>query len=114
MARTILFVTGWDPVEGTGGHSAYVRAHARAARALGFDVQIFCAGESSATVATEYGTVRRTPPRWKLPGFTFRKQARVWQAQPIAAAAAHFGLSQSGPALIHGFGVWGCAAVAAK
>jgi hypothetical protein len=45
--RAVAFVCGKDPVaEISGGHSPYVRAHARAAIAAGYEPHLFCVGRS--------------------------------------------------------------------
>jgi hypothetical protein len=58
MAKEIVFVVGKDPLRETGGgHSSYVRAHARAAIRIGFDPHLFCAGFDKGVVQTDFGVV---------------------------------------------------------
>ncbi len=41
MTTPIIYIAGKDPVEDATGHSNYVRAHARAALAGGFEPHLF-------------------------------------------------------------------------
>lgn len=116
MARAI-YVAGKDPLEERGGHSTYVRAHARAAIRAGFEPHLFCASYNNGQVQTDYGVVHRvlSPLRF-LPqrsGTAFRTHTVVWHAPLIARRVTQFLASRPGPHLVHGFGVWGSAAVAA-
>lgn len=110
MTRDVVLVAGRDPRDELGGgHSSYVRAHARAALRLGFTPRIFCAGRGQATVETGYGVIHRSstplrPVRQLLAGF---------HAPRIAAAIERFAAGRRGPLLVHGFGVWGYAGVLA-
>jgi hypothetical protein len=54
MRQKIIFIAGKDPREERGGHSSYVRAHARAALRLGFEPHLFCAGHRTNTTRTDY------------------------------------------------------------
>ncbi len=114
----IAFIAGRDPlVEIGGGHSSYVRAHARAALRAGFRPHVFCDSVDSGTVETDFGVVHRTRSLWPFPrrlnplGFRgYLPLTPVYAAQ-IAARVEQFLLPHHGPHLIHSFGVWGCAGV---
>ncbi len=110
MAKPVLLVAGKDPFVSIGGHGAYVRAHARAALAAGFEPHVF--------------SVMRRPERLEMDFGTLHRQAcrlgpdRAWMApahvRTLAGAVARFvrarGLTD---APIHAFGQWGAAGVAA-
>jgi glycosyltransferase involved in cell wall biosynthesis len=110
MSRDVVLVAGRDPLDELGGgHSSYVRAHARAVLRLGFTPRLFCAGRGRATVETDYGVIHRgatpvRPVRQLLAGF---------HAPRLAAAIERFAAGRRGPLLVHGFGVWGYAGVLA-
>jgi len=116
----LLFVAGKDPLlEIGGGHSSFVRAHARAALRAGFEPEIFCASPEAGLVRTEFGRVRRIRSLWPMtlapnlgsPAYLPLAPLHIPQ---IARAIRRFLAEQScARALIHGFGVWGSAAVAA-
>jgi len=109
-SRDVVLVAGRDPLdEPGGGHSSYVRAHARAILSLGFTPHLFCAGRGNATVETTYGVVHRsaTPVR------PVRQLLAGLHAPRLAAAIARFAAGRRGPLLVHGFGVWGYAGVLA-
>src|SRR5262249_59045347 len=60
MVKEIVFMVGKSPLEETGGgHSSYVRAHARAAIRAGFRPHLFGVGESVEIAETEYGVVHQ-------------------------------------------------------
>ena len=108
--QDVILVPGRDPLDEVGGgHSSYVRAHARAVLALGFTPHLFCAGRDDATVETDFGIVHRRAT-WMRP---VRQLLAGIYAPRLAAAIARFGAGRRGPLLIHGFGVWGCGGVLA-
>lgn len=110
MSPDVVLVAGRDPLDEIGGgHSSYVRAHARAVLRLGFSPHLFCAGRDGATVATEYGVIHRVPARVR----PVRQLLAGLHAPAIAAAIARFAAGRRGPLLVHGFGVWGYAGVLA-
>lgn len=108
MAAPVLFVAGRSPLEElSGGHSAYVRSHALAARAAGFEPRLFCVTRRPGLRESDFGVVEGAaagawPPRQM---FVMRHGPR------LAAAVERFALGARGPHVIHGFGVWGAAAV---
>jgi glycosyltransferase involved in cell wall biosynthesis len=110
MGRDVVVVAGRDPLdEAGGGHSSYVRSHARAVLRLGFSPHLFCAGRDDAEVVTDYGVVHRCAARVR----PVRQLHAGLHAPRIAAAIARFGAGRRGPLLVHGFGVWGYAGVLA-
>ncbi len=101
-----------------GGHSSYVRAHARAALRAGFRPHVFCASFETRIVETDFGMVHRIRSLWPFPrrhsplGFRGYVPLVVVYAPQIAAGVERFLLPHGGPHLIHSFGVWGHAGVA--
>jgi hypothetical protein len=64
MAKEIVLVVGKNPLEEVGGgHSNYVRAHARAVIRAGFHPHLFCIGRADGTVETEYGVIHHLRSR---------------------------------------------------
>lgn len=109
-SRDVVLVTGRDPLDELGGgHSSYVRAHARAVLRLGFTPHLFCAGRGQATVETDYGIVHRSA----APVRPVRQLLAGLHAPRLAAAIARFAAGRRGPLLVHGFGIWGYAGVLA-
>ncbi len=111
MARSIVLVSGKDPIEEIGvGHTTYARAHARAALQAGFTPHIFCVSRHAGIVATDFGVVHRIRSPWPLRptrGVGFR-YVLVWLHAPlIAASVKRFLLACDGPHLLHGIGIWG-------
>ena len=108
--RDVVLVAGRDPLDELGGgHSSYVRAHARAVLRLGFTPHLFCAGRGQATVETDYGIVHRCA----APVRPVRQLLAGLHAPRLAAAIARFASGHRGPLLVHGFGVWGYAGLLA-
>ena len=111
MARPIVFAVGRDPLKGMGGHSSYVRAHARAAIRAGFEPHVFCAASDTAIIESDIGVIHRV----RSSPFQFfpknveagnRKSLIIWHAPLIASAMEAFLLERKSPHLIHGFGTW--------
>src|SRR5712691_5937869 len=116
MAVRVLLVAGTDVLTGTGGHVAYVRAHAWAARRAGFEPHIVCLGRPGGRIETDFGVVHRAPLRWNFDRFrTFgsRRHQLVWRFPLLVRAIESVMRGEGGAPLIHGFGVFGWAAVAA-
>ena len=110
MSQDVVLVAGRDPLDELGGgHSSYVRAHARAALRLGFTPRLFCAGRGQATVETDYGVIHRSA----APVRPVRQLLAGLHAPRLAAAIERFAAGRRGPLLVHGFGVWGYAGVLA-
>lgn len=120
MATEIVMLVGKDPlVEIGGGHSVYVRAHARAALRAGYRPHLFCASWSTETVDTEFGTLHRVRSLWPLhrvPGMGCPSYVTlsVLHVRQLARAVEAFLRDRPGPHLLHGFSVWGSAAVRAR
>lgn len=120
MKKQIVLVAGKDPiVELGGGHSSYVRAHARAVLRMGFEPHLFCVSSSAGIVETDYGIVHRlrSPYRHFLkdaPGTTFKVSTAPLHEGQLAKAIQGFLSGRRGPQLIHGFGVWSSAAALAR
>ena len=119
LDNAVVFVAGKDPLEETGGgHSTLLRAHGRAALRAGFVPHLFGVGRSVGVVETDYGVVHRLrSPFWRLrqlPGVGFRTHMAVWHAPLISRSVERFVMAGPRPRLIHGFGVWGAAAVTAS
>jgi glycosyltransferase involved in cell wall biosynthesis len=109
-SRDVVLVAGRDPLDELGGgHSSYVRAHARAVLRLGFTPHLFCAGRGQATVETDYGIIHRSA----APVRPVRQLLAGLHAPRLAAAIARFAAGRRGPLLVHGFGVWAYAGVLA-
>ncbi|MCB0971195.1 MAG: glycosyltransferase family 4 protein [Acidimicrobiales bacterium] len=111
MAEPLLvLVAGKDPLdEPGGGHSSYVRAHARAATAAGFAPHLVAVGRDAAVRETDFGTIHRArSPHRPLRQLMIPGHARVLAREAVAVVGDH-----PGPVLLHGFGVWGAGAVAA-
>lgn len=116
MSRDIVLVAGRDPLDELGGgHSSYVRAHARAVLRLGLSPHLFCAGRDDAEIVTDYGVIHRSAARVR----PVRQSLAGLHAPRIAAAIARFASGSDGrargggPLLVHAFGVWGVAGVLA-
>jgi glycosyltransferase involved in cell wall biosynthesis len=108
MGRPVVLI-GHDPRRYTDGHVSYLVAHALAAGRAGFSPQIFCVGSVVEREPTEFGSIHRvaTPLR--------HYTVAPINTRPIARAIAAY-LARSGhepPFIVHGFGKWVGAAVAA-
>jgi glycosyltransferase involved in cell wall biosynthesis len=106
----VVLIAGRDPLEEvSGGHSSYVRSHARAALLAGFTPHLFCVAPDSSTTETELGILHRV----RSPYRPFRQMVAGAHARPLTAALVRFARDRKGPLLIHSFGVWGIAAMRA-
>jgi len=119
MPKEIVFVVGKDPLRETGGgHSSYVRAHARAAIRIGFDPHLFCAGFDKGVVETDFGVVHRLlSPLRRFPhqlGGGIRVSTAPLHEPMITTGVEQFLRTRRGPSLIHGFGLWASAGVKAS
>jgi glycosyltransferase involved in cell wall biosynthesis len=111
MGRPIALIAGKDPVaEVSGGHSSYVRAHARAARAAGYEPHIFCVSNRQEVAEAEYGIIHRI----KSPYRPFRQLMVIAHGPLIASAVENFVIAGSRSPIIHSFAVWGYAGVLAN
>ena len=105
--RQVLFATGSNPVgDGDGGGLAsYVRAHALAATAAGFDVHVFCLGHQRRVTSEAFGTVHQVA----IPPHAIRA-ALAGLYSPLLALALDRHARNADPALVHAFGPYSCAA----
>jgi glycosyltransferase involved in cell wall biosynthesis len=104
----LVLVCGKDPFdEPGGGHSSYVRAHARAAVAAGWSPVLVCVGRTTGTRACDFGTIRRFRSRWR----PLRQLMIPGHAGVLARGVEEVAAATTGPVLVHGFGVWGAGAV---
>jgi len=119
MGKEIVFIAGKSPLEELGGgHSSYVRAHARAAIWAGFLPHLFCVGRVDGVAETEYGVVHQLSSPLRLLAYAPDQGARVsttpWQAPTLVASVERFLRNRNGPQLIHSFGLWGSVGVTAS
>ena len=119
MSSRVVLVTGRDPLSGMNGMVTYVRAHARAARAAGFQPHIFCPGETGGVVEDALATVHRVPvgrwrARYERTSGGSRTSLFVLDAGPLARALARFLDRGPGATVVHGFGLWAYAATRAR
>ena len=120
MGQSLVLVAGKDPLqEIAGGHSSYVRAHARAALSIGLEPHLFCVSTSGGDVFTDYGVVHRLKSPYgfllrRQPGSTFKVSTAPIQEQLLARGIAGFIARSSGPQIVHGFGPWSAAGVTAR
>lgn len=107
----MIYVAGKDPEEELGGHSSYVRAHARAAARAGFEPHVFCVGHTTRVRETEFGVLHRL----RSPFRPFRQIMVPGHGPILARGVSRFALAQGGDHLLHSFGLlWGSVGVAAS
>jgi hypothetical protein len=102
----LVLVAGKDPVAAVGGHQSYVRAHALAAAAAGFEPHVFCVTTGKAeTVDTDFGVLHRVTS----PVRPVRHPMAPLHAPYLAAAIGRYlgAPRRGGRELVHGFGPWG-------
>lgn len=102
MPTEIIYIAGKNPIHQPGGHSSYVRAHARAARRIGFEPQIFCLGNEDRTEAQDIGLLHQIAS----PRFSVRSATVPLHAPKLVRAILGHIADRPGPHLIHGFGLW--------
>ncbi len=108
--KPVLLVSGRDPRDETsGGHSSYVRSHALAARRAGFDPHLVCVGKTGCEEEAEFGWIHRV----RAIARPYRQQLIALHGPVLTREAVRLASRYPAPLLIHGFGVWGYAAVAA-
>lgn len=113
---SLIFVAGKDPLsEVRGGHSSYVRAYARAAHAAGYHPDIFCISSRHETIDTDYGRIHRVRSAFAagkpVEQITIRSRHAGWHVALINRALRRHLASGDTPAILHGFSIWGAAAV---
>ncbi len=104
----VAFISGKDVVDRIGGHASYVQAHAFAASRAGLEPHIFEISMDGGTVEAPWGLVHRirTPHRYPSP--------IVLQMPLLARAVTDFVADRGDTAVIHSFGIWAAAGVAAS
>jgi glycosyltransferase involved in cell wall biosynthesis len=110
--RAVLMVAGKDPSREFGGHSSYVRTHARAAVRAGFEPHLFCVHRGApSAVDTDFGVIHRV----RSPFLPLGQVMAPAHRGALAAAIARFTAGRPGPHLLHSFGLlWGCVGAAAR
>jgi glycosyltransferase involved in cell wall biosynthesis len=101
----ILLVTGANPMRGGGGLESYVRAHAMAAHALGFDPHVFCIGPRALVTREAFGHVHQVA----LPAHRTRG-ALAGLYSPLFVRALNRHTRDIDSVLIHAFGPYSCCA----
>jgi glycosyltransferase involved in cell wall biosynthesis len=102
MATPVLIAAGKHPLRVTGGHSSYVRTHARAAERAGYEPHIFCVGRERGEETTDFGVIHTARSAlsckhaWTTP----------LHSPVVADDMVRFALGHSAPHLLHGIGMW--------
>ena len=118
--REVVLIAGKDPlVEIGGGHSAYVRAHGRAALRAGLVPQIFCVSDREGVFETDFGVVYRVKSLVPLHlragiGSGYYMPLVVIHGPQLATAISRFLRYRPGPHVVHGFGPWAYAGLAVR
>ena len=107
MTGSLIIVAGKDPLSNDAGHSSYVRAHARAAVAAGYQPVLLCVGTSRAVTETEYGTVVRLASRAQ----PVRALMIPMHAPLLTRGFAALSRRLPEPVVGHGFSYWSSGAV---
>jgi glycosyltransferase involved in cell wall biosynthesis len=107
----VVYVAGKDPLwELGGGHSSYVRAHARAAIRAGFEPHLVCVSDRTATATREYGVIHQlAAPTVRYLGL--RARGATLTVPLLARAVERLVRRLPDPVPIHGFAYWGAAGV---
>ncbi len=125
VREPIAFVTGRNPLGAMGGGSSYVRAHARAASAAGFEPHVFCIGDREKVEEADFGYVhsRRAPvptrkgtsllSEW-LGSFVLSPYMAIAYVRTLADGVEAFLRGGRAPHRVHGFSTWGCVGVEVK
>jgi glycosyltransferase involved in cell wall biosynthesis len=115
----LVYVAGKDPLaEVSGGHSSYVRAHARAACRAGFRPRMFCLGARNDVVETDYGAVHRIRSAIsRTLNISFENSIHgpqyPFHRKSLVKGVAQWLERRDNPVIIHGFGIWAEAGVTA-
>jgi glycosyltransferase involved in cell wall biosynthesis len=101
-----MMITGRNPMGG-GGLETYVRAHALAAVAAGFDVHVFCLGRRTVSTTTDFGVVHQIGVTIRF----IRMPLAVLYGRAFAAAvcAETQRVGSDQPVIVHAFGSWAAA-----
>ncbi len=116
MAEPVLLLSGSDPFASQGGHGAFVRVHARAARRAGFEPHILSLGPDGGRVETELGVWHQVRWPWRRQGRRrlYPQQRACWFLPRLVSAVEQLLRNHPRLRLVHGFGPWGYAAVRAS
>ncbi len=110
LMSDIAMIAGKDPtIELGGGHSAFVRAHALAAKAAGYEPHLFCIGARTHSRATAFGAVHTLRNPWPLGpgvGLGVRNALLPLLAPLLETAVVRFAARHQQPLVVHGFGPW--------
>ena len=110
VAPRLVLIAGTDPLEEVSGHRTLVAAHARAAARAGFAPHVFCIGPPPRIERSGLGTLHRIASPIGL------RQTLLAAAHepPLVAAISRHLAGALGPHVIHSFGAWASAGVAAS
>lgn len=119
VCEQIVLAAGKNPTEELGGgHSSYVRAHARAYLLAGIRPHLFCIGRHNEVRETDFGVVHsvRSPFHWlqRSSETTFRTPWIPLHAPLVATAIVRFMRHNPAIDLAHGFGLWGAVLMGVK
>jgi glycosyltransferase involved in cell wall biosynthesis len=110
VSSPVLFVAGRDPLDELGGgHSSYVRAHARGAQRAGFAPHLFCAGRLEGQRLSDYGVLHVSG----IGAMPVRQLFISAYASVLEHAVVAFAERSAERPILHGFGIWGAVAVRA-
>ncbi|MFN0120299.1 MAG: glycosyltransferase [Blastocatellia bacterium] len=118
MSKIVIMTAGRDPQVGMGGNASYLRAHARAAMAAGYEPHIFFGAAPDVMVETDFGYVHRSPAP-PLPAFAqnwseIRHATMGWWTPRMAARIIRFLDRAPGPCVMHSFSTYGNATLLAR
>lgn len=99
----LLLLAGKDPLVELGGHSTYVRAHARAAAMAGYRPHLFAVAPRDEVLETDFGTLHRVHSPFR----PFRQVMVPGHLPLLARAVGDFVAGTGGDCLVHAFGIWG-------
>jgi glycosyltransferase involved in cell wall biosynthesis len=98
----LVLVSGRDPLRTSGGSESYVVAHARAARAVGYEPHVFSIAPRSAVLETDFGLLHRVASPVRPP----RSITSVLQRPWLVPALVRFLKRSPGPHVLHAYGAW--------
>jgi glycosyltransferase involved in cell wall biosynthesis len=112
----VVLVAGSDPTPGFGGHSSFVRAHARAAVRAGFEPHVVAIGRRDEVVRLDFGVLHRIRPLARLErvaGLHMRMHQFVWRAARLRRAVEAVVRAHPGTRIVHSIGCYGHVGLAA-
>ena len=112
MRKCVIMMAGRSPLDEIGGgHCSYVRAHAHAASAAGFEVHIYCMSDQHQGVHRQpYGVIHHIAAN----GIPVRQRHIGRLAEPLALGAARDREVWAHAVAVQSFGTWayaGCRAI---